>query len=287
MKQIATQVDVAKIGGYQVLAKLCAGGMGTVYKAADPSTGELLAIKVLPADATEDPVLRMRFAQECQVARNLKHANIVRILEFGLDGSRPFLVMEYVDGESLGQRLDREGRLPEDEAIRLISQIGQALHWAHGRKLIHRDVKPDNILLTADGQAKLTDLGLVKNLDGDFNLTMTQSCLGTPNFMAPEQFQDARSDVYSLAATLYMTVTGELPFRGPNERALLTILKKKLANEIAPPRQLVPELSERMDGAILRALRADVNERPASVLDFLQALTEETVSVAPAGGQKV
>jgi serine/threonine protein kinase len=285
MKQITTQIEVAKIGGYQILEKIGKGGMATVYKAADPFTGQLLAIKVLPASVTEHPVLRMRFAQECQVARNLRHPNIVRVLEFGLEGSRPFLVMEYVDGESLGQRLEQRGRLPEDEAVRLISQIGGALDWAHGRKLIHRDVKPDNILITVDGQAKLSDLGLVKNLDGEFNLTMTQSCLGTPNFMAPEQFQDSKrvdtlSDLYSLAATLYMTVTGELPFRASNERALLTMLKMKLANEIAAPRQLAPELSERLDGAVMRGLRADPKERQASILDFLQSLKEETVPVA-------
>jgi serine/threonine protein kinase len=269
-----------QIGGYQILDRIGKGGMGTVYKAQDPTTGRTVAVKVVGGEVAADPVLRMRFAQECQVARKLDHPNAVRVLDFGLDGTKPYLVMEYIDGESLGRRIERDGRLPEEEAVRLISQAGQALARAHQRRLIHRDVKPDNILVTADGQAKLTDLGLVKNLEGDFNLTRTQSCLGTPNFMAPEQFEDAkraeeRSDLYSLAATLYMAVTGELPFRARSVKAIGTIYKKKLVDDITPPRQLVPELSERVEAAILRALRAERNERQASVLEFLESLAEK------------
>ena len=278
-----------QIGGYQILDKIGKGGMGTVYKAQDPTTGRIVAVKVVGGEVAADPVLRMRFAQECQVARKLDHPNAVQVLDFGLDGTKPYLVMEYIDGESLGQRIEREGRLPEAEAVRLISQAGQALARAHQRRIIHRDVKPDNILVTADGQAKLTDLGLVKNLEGDFNLTHTLSCLGTPNFMAPEQFEDAkradeRSDLYSLAATLYMAVTGELPFRARSVRAIGTIYKKKLVDDIAPPRQLAPELSERVETAILRALRADRNERQASVLEFIESLAEtpEPKAAAPA-----
>ena len=125
--------------------------------------------------------------------------------------------MEFVDGESLGQRIDREGRMPEDEAVRIIAQVCQGLHKAHKQGMIHRDIKPDNIMVTPQGEAKLTDLGLVKEVDAELNLTRTGRGLGTPHFMAPEQFRnaknaDARCDIYSLGATLYMMVTGELPF---------------------------------------------------------------------------
>src|SRR5262249_34870638 len=137
--------------------------------------------------------------------------------DFGHEQGLPYLVMEFVEGETLGQRIEREGRLTEDEAIRVIAQVAQGLQKAHRLGLVHRDVKPDNILLTRDGQAKLTDLGLVKDADSDLNLTRTGRGLGTPIFMAPEQFRrakdaDARCDIYSLAATLYMMVTGTLPF---------------------------------------------------------------------------
>src|SRR5262249_1768339 len=146
------------------------------------------------------------------------HPNIVRALEYGDAGSSPYLVMEFVEGESLGAKIEREGRMPEAEAIRIIAQVAQGLHRAHKQNLIHRDVKPDNILVTREGLAKLAARGLAKEPDPDLNLPKTGRGLGTPHFMAPEQFRDAknadiRCDIYSLGATLYQMVTGELPFK--------------------------------------------------------------------------
>src|SRR5262249_19227503 len=144
--------------------------------------------------------------------------------------------------------------------------------------LVHRDVKPDNILLTAMGEVKLADLGLVKEMETDLNLTRTGRGLGTPHFMAPEQFRnaknaDARCDIYSLAATLYMTVTGEMPFKscGP-----LDAWMKKINNELTPLRQLVPELSERLDWAVRRAMSADPEHRPQTCREFLEDLNGHT-----------
>src|SRR6266478_5836678 len=162
MSRIASKVTRAKIGKYMIEEKIGQGGMGTVYKGRDPSTDQIVAIKVMPAGVMADAELRARFAKECQIARKLNHPHIVRVLDFGLDGNRPFMVMEHVDGETAAERLEREGRLPEADAVRIIAQAGQALHYAHEHQLIHRDVKPDNILLTADGLAKLSDLGLAK-----------------------------------------------------------------------------------------------------------------------------
>jgi serine/threonine protein kinase len=221
-------------------------------------------------------VLRKRFEQEFRAANTLDHTNIVRALDFGQEGNTPYLVMEFVDGESLGQRIEREGRLPEVEAVRIIGQVAQGLHKAHKLGMIHRDVKPDNILLAAaDGQAKLTDLGLVKELDTDTNLTRTGRGLGTPHFMAPEQFRDAknadqRCDIYSLGATLYMAVTGQMPFRASNP---LDAWMKKVHNELVPSRDLVPSLSERIDWAIRRAMSADPAQRPANCREFVEDLT--------------
>ncbi|MCS6849994.1 MAG: serine/threonine protein kinase [Gemmataceae bacterium] len=262
------------IGNYDLLAKIAEGGMGTVYKGRHRLTGQIVAIKIVPPSVASNKVLLKRFEQEFRAASALDHPNIVRALDYDGTGSRPFLVMEYVDGESLGQRLEREGRIPEAEAIRLIVQVAQGLHKAHKEGLIHRDVKPDNILVTADGQAKLTDLGLVKDLDTELNLTRTGRGLGTPHFMAPEQFRnaknaDVRCDIYSLGATLYMMVTGELPFKscGP-----LDAWMKKIRNDLPAPRQLVPELSERVDWAIRRAMSADPNQRPESCREFVEDL---------------
>lgn len=286
MTRAVAKAPVASIAGYEIVERISARRQGAVYRARDPHTGEDVAIKVLSEQLTNDPVLRLRFAQECQIASRLRHPNIVYVREYGLEGAKPYLVMEYVRGESLADRLDREGRLPEAEAVAIITQIGQALHAAHERGLIHRDVTPDNILVTANGVAKLTDLGLVKNLDGDFNLTCTQSSLGAPNYIAPEQFEDAKRvdalcDLYSLAATLYAAITGELPFRARSNFALGAVYKKKLVNEITPVQQLVPELSEWVSAAIARALRADRKERQAGVLEFIEALAAPPAAPAP------
>src|SRR5262245_23420668 len=267
----------AKIGDYRVLRNLGQGAMGVVYKGHCPVRNTPVAIKVVPERILSNPELRLRFAQECRLARKLDHPHIVRVLDFGLDKSRAYLVMEFVEGETLGDRLAHERRLPEAEAVRIIREVGHALHWAHGRRLVHRDVKPDNILLNYAGVAKLADLGLAKDLESTEELTKSMSMFGTVNFMPPEQFEDAKradalSDQYSLAATLYMAVTGELPFRTRRQAAVAIVYQKKLKDDLPAPRELVPELSEHVDSAIRKALRADRRERFANVLEFLDAL---------------
>jgi serine/threonine protein kinase len=270
--------DLKAIGPYVLVEKIAEGGMGTVYRGRAP-TGETVAVKVVsPKLLSASPVLVKRFEQEYHAAKTLDHPHIVKALDFGRDGDTPFLVMEFVDGESLGQKLERERKLPERDAVALIAQIAKGLHKAHQHGLVHRDVKPDNILVTPAGVAKLTDLGLVKELETDQQLTRTGRGLGTPHFMAPEQFKnakgaDARCDVYALAATLYMTVTGALPFDG--EKAIDTWLKK-MRNDLPPPRAIAPELSERVDWAIRRAMDLDPARRPATCREFLEDLTGES-----------
>jgi len=266
------------IGNYDLLEKIAEGGMGSIYRGRHRETGLIVAIKIMPAHTASNPVLLMRFEQEFRAASRLDHPNIVRALDFGESGDTPYLVMEFVEGESLGQKLERDGRMSEAEAIRIIAQIAQALHRAHKQNLVHRDVKPDNILLTLDGTAKLADLGLVKETDTDLNLTRTGRGLGTPHFMAPEQFRDAknadeRCDIYSLGATLYQMVTGELPFRSSGP---LDAWMKKLRDELTPPRELVPTLSERMDGAIMRAMSGERDNRPKSCREFVEDLTGQS-----------
>jgi serine/threonine protein kinase len=273
------------IGKYELLERIAEGGMGTVYKGRNRETGDIVAVKVVAAHMAGNEVLLKRFEQEYNAARQLDHPNIVKALDYGDTGSSPYLVMEYVDGLSLGQKIDREGRMPEKEAIRLIAQVAQGLYRAHKDKLIHRDVKPDNIMVTADGQAKLTDLGLVKEVEADLNLTRTGRGLGTPHFMAPEQFKNAknvdpRCDIYSLGATLYMMVTGEMPFKSSGP---LDAYMKKIENKITPPREVVPAISERTDWAIRRAMSADPDQRPSSCREFVEDLTgRSTKKLAPA-----
>jgi serine/threonine protein kinase len=282
-------VDTSKpvlqtVGNYDLFEKIADGGMGTIYKGRHRHTGQLVAIKVMSPHMANNGLLLRRFEQEFRAASRLDHPNIVRAIDYGDTGRSPYLVMEYVEGESLGQKLEREGRMSEAEAIRLIAQVAQGLHRAHKEGLIHRDVKPDNILVTPDGQAKLADLGLVKEVETDLNLTRTNRGLGTPHFMAPEQFRNAKNanvqcDVYSLGATLYMMVTNELPFKsnGP-----LDAWMKKIQNELTPPRDLVPGLSERVDWAIRRAMSVQPEGRPATCREFVEDLTGESTKKSPA-----
>jgi serine/threonine protein kinase len=223
---------------------------------------------------SDNPTVHQRFAQEFRAATQLEHPNIVRALDMGIDGNISYLVYELVEGANLGDRIEAKGRLSEGEAVRIITQIAQALHYAHLRQVIHRDVKPDNILVLPDGRAKLTDFGLAKDYNNDQDLTRQASGLGTPNYMAPEQFADAksvgpRSDVYSLAATLYATVTGLLPFAAKTPFA--TLVKKE--REIPSARAAVSGISERLDSAIRKALRPEPKERPRSCLEFFKLLT--------------
>src|SRR5204862_529603 len=185
--------ELQTIGNYDLVEKIAEGGMGTVYKGRHQATGQIVAIKIVPPHMTKNTVFLKRFEQEYNAAKALDHQNVVKAIELGREHDTPYLVMEFVEGESLGQKLEREHHLPETEAIRIIGQVAQGLHKAHKLGLIHRDVKPDNILLTPDGQVKLVDLGLVKEVDADLNLTRTNRGLGTPHFMAPEQFRNAKN----------------------------------------------------------------------------------------------
>ncbi|MDB5313714.1 MAG: prkC 37 [Gemmataceae bacterium] len=284
---------------YEFYEPVGTGGAGTVYRACDRQTGQLVAVKVLHVRLSENPVLHRRLALEFRAASGLEHPNIVRALAADTDGETSYLVYELVEAGSLGARIEKHGRLPADVAIRIITQIAQALHYAHERQVVHRDVKPDNILLLPDGKAKLTDFGLAKDYtDASQDLTRHASGLGTPNFMAPEQFAnaktaDARCDVYSLAATLYNAVTGRLPF---DAKSPLAILTNKELFRLPPARSLAPELSERADAAIRAALDPNPDRRPASCLEFFKRLagrrrvkdgsTPKEVPVPPGGERR-
>lgn len=276
------------VGSYDLMEKIAEGGMGAIWRARDRRNGQVVAIKIMPPHMAANPVLLKRFEQEFKAASRLDHPNVVRALDYGDTGSSPFLVMEFVEGESLGQKLEREGKMTEAEAIKVIAQVAQGLHRAHKQGLIHRDVKPDNVLLRNDGMAKLADLGLVKESETDLNLTKTGRGLGTPHFMAPEQFRnakgaDVRCDVYSLGATLYVMVTGELPFRSSGP---LDAWMKKIQNDLVEPRELVPSISERLNWAILRAMSADPEQRPKTCREFIEDLTGHSTRrvAAVAGG---
>ena len=273
------------VGPYHLEKPLGRGGAGTVYKSLNRLTGMPVAVKLLDANLLSDSRRQYRFAQEFQAASKLDHPNIVRALDFGMDGGQGYLVMEYVDGETLGDLIDRTGRLPEADAVRIIMQVAQGLGYAHRRKIIHRDVKPDNILIRKDGQVKLTDFGLAKDLTSARHVTQAATALGTPHFMAPEQYENAKnatpaSDIYALAATLYTALTGTVPF--DSVQSLLS-LAKKLSDEPPSVRAVVPAVSEHVDAAVRRGLNADPLKRPNSCLKFCRLVAGEGLFV---GGRK-
>jgi serine/threonine protein kinase len=275
------------MGPYEILETVGSGGMGTVFRARHRQTGQIVAVKVMTGQVAADPLLRRRFEREVVAAGRLRHAHLVQGLDSGVEDGCPYLVLEYVEGQTLGERLRQQGPLPEREAIRIVTDVGQALHLLHQHQLIHRDVKPDNILLTKEGSAKLADLGLVKELGTSTDLTWAQTGLGTLVYTAPEQFEDARHadvrcDVYSLGASLYHALTGIPPFQGRINQVILT---RKLLNDFLPPRRLIPSLQPHVDQAICQALDASPGKRHVSCEAFTLALLPLSASEAPPGAQ--
>jgi serine/threonine protein kinase len=219
------------------------------------------------------PHIVKRFHAEFRAARKLFHPNLVRALDFGVDQGVAYLALEYVAGRSLFEMMREKLRLSEAEAAPIYRQTAQGLLVAHQLNIVHRDIKPANILIAEDGVVKVSDLGLAKDLLSDEALTRSGASLGTLQYMAPEQFMNARradhrSDIYSLGVTFYHVLTGRLPFTGGQ----LTMLQKKLKNDVVPPRDIMPNLSAAMNQLLMQSLRADPDDRPATVSDVLSRL---------------
>jgi eukaryotic-like serine/threonine-protein kinase len=253
-EQIADRYELEELVG--------TGGMSSVYRAHDRLLERDVALKVLHDQFTVDGDYVERFRREARSVAQLSHPNIVTVIDRGEQDGRQFIVFEYVDGENLKALVEREGPLPEREAIELALQIARALGFAHEHGLVHRDVKPQNVLLNGDGQAKVTDFGIARSLDVHGGLTQTGTVMGTSDYIAPEQARgrraDAQSDIYSLGAVLYELLTGEVPFPGANFVAVAL----RHINEPPPSvRERRPELSPRLDAAITRAMAKEPRER--------------------------
>jgi serine/threonine-protein kinase len=266
------------IGPYEILGRLGAGGMGTVYRARDTRTDRLVALKVLKSDVAEDPDLERRFQLEADALRRLHHPNIVGLLDYGADDNVTYIAMEIVDGESLAQRLRRGGRLDENETRRIGVAVASALEAAHAQRIVHRDIKPGNILLGEDGSVKVSDFGVARVLD-ETRRTRTGTFLGSLAYAAPEAFDrpaDERSDLYSLGVVLYECVTGKTPFRAD------TPIKMVELHRWEPPDLSVVDT----EAPTLSALIADLLEkqpvrRPAQSHDVALALRASQPEIEP------
>ncbi len=272
-------------GRYRLDSKLGSGGMSTVYLAIDETLDRPVAIKLLHAEISDQPDQLERFRREARAVAQLSHPNVVAVIDAGEDGGYPYIVFEHVEGETLKQRIDRLGRLPVDEAAAYGIEVGRGLAAAHAQRLIHRDVKPQNVLIDADGRAKVTDFGIARSLESD-GLTKTGRVLGTTDYVAPEQAMgqgvDARCDIYSLGVLLYEMLTGEVPFQADT---LVGVAMKHVNEKMPDVQERRPEISSALAAVIERATAKEPKTRypdMASCLADLEAALE--VEVARAGG---
>jgi eukaryotic-like serine/threonine-protein kinase len=246
---------------YELEELVGTGGMSSVYRAHDRMLERDVALKVLHQEFTADTDYVERFRREARSVAQLSHANIVTVIDRGEQDGRQYIVFEYVKGENLKALVQRAGPLPEEDAVRLALQIARALGFAHDNGLVHRDVKPQNVLLNGDGQAKVTDFGIARSLDVG-GLTQTGTVMGTSDYIAPEQARgsqaDAQSDIYSLGAVLYELLTGEVPFPGDN----FVAVAMRHINEPPPSvRERRPDVSPRVDAAIRKAMAKEPRDR--------------------------
>ncbi len=268
-----------RLGEFELISKIAEGGMGAVYKAKQLSLDRIVAVKILPKKLARDGQFVERFLREARLAARFSHPNIVGAVSAGEVEGVHYLAMEYVEGQSLGQILRREKVLAEPRALELVSQIARALECAQKHGMIHRDVKPDNILMDREGTAKLADLGLARQVsDESTRLTQAGTAMGSPHYISPEQASgeadiDVRADIYSLGATFYHLVTGSTPFTGPTPAVIMT---KHLNETPAPPHAVRPSVSDATSNVIMKMMARDRNARyqtPAELIADLACIS--------------
>ena len=277
---------------YEVEELVGAGGMSSVYRAHDRLLDRKVALKVMHQHFGEDPEYVERFRREARSVASLAHPNVVTVIDRGEQDGRQFIVFEYIDGENLKQLIQRRGAAPVKTALELAKQIAQALSFAHQQGLVHRDVKPQNVLLNGDGTAKVTDFGIARSLDVQHGMTQTGTVLGTSDYIAPEQAQgqavDEQTDVYSLGVVLYELLTAEVPFPGES----FVAVAMRHINEPPPLlRDSRPDVPPRVEAVVQKAMAKNPADRFKSMAELcaeLDACLAElstgthTVAVAPA-----
>lgn len=261
-------------GRYEVHEAIGQGGMAVVYRATDRTLGRDVALKVLRDQYAADPEIVERFAREARAAARLSHPHVVDIYDVGSDDGLHYIVMELVPGEDLKRLIRRAAPLPPSVVIRLGREIASALEYAHRRGIVHRDVKPQNVLIDPEGHARLTDFGIAQAADGA-GLTQTGTVLGTAHYMAPEQARgrpaSPASDIYSLGVVLYEMATGRLPFRGDSA---VEVALRHVEEAPVPPRRLNPGIPPALEATIQRAMAKDPGKRFASAAELGQALAQ-------------
>lgn len=274
-----------RLAHYEVRRLLGEGAMGKVYEAWDTALVRPVAVKVVHADLASDPDVASRFLEEPRAAARVVHDNLTHVYFVGTHDGRPFYAMELVEGETLEQRVGRDGPLALAAAVDLLLQAARGLHAIHRAGLVHRDVKPGNLLVTPDGRVKVTDFGLSKTLGSAGRDTAVGSLVGTPDFMSPEQCRgqavDARTDVYALGLTTYAVLTGRRPWTGT---ALGAVLDQAMNAALPSVRDVRPDLPDAVDAVLARLAAKDPARRPASMAEasaLLAGLAPRPVVAAP------
>ncbi len=265
-------------GRYRLVELLGQGGMATIYRATDSQLGRDVAVKVLHPEYGRDPDFVARFRQEAHAAASLSHPGIVSVYDFGTDDAGPYLVMELVDGEDLAALLRRNGPLPPRQAARLVAEVARALDAAHDRGIVHRDVKPGNIMLTATGRVKVTDFGIARAW-ADAGLTLPGTTLGSVHYFSPEQAlgepTTAASDVYSLGIVLYELLTGRRPWEGDSAASVAMARISAPPPRVSDVRPTVPPALEAIDRKALARNAADRFASAGAMAEALEAFLEE------------
>jgi serine/threonine-protein kinase len=261
-------------GRYRIDERVARGGMATVYRATDARLDRTVALKVMHPSFAEDPDFVARFTREARAAARLANPHIVKVFDQGQDGSVIYLAMEYVPSRTLRDVLNERGRLPVNEALSIVEPVLQALAAAHAESVVHRDVKPENVLIGNDGHVFVTDFGLARATNAASTQHMTSGLLlGTVVYLSPEQVKpgvsDERSDVYATGIVLYEMLTGSPPFTGSEA---ISVAYRHVNEDVPPPSDLVPNLSSELDEAVLAATRRDPNRRPADAAALLQLM---------------
>lgn len=258
---------------FEILDKLGKGGMGQVFKARQKSLDRLVAIKVLPLTLCKNEEFIGRFKREARLAGKFYHPNAIQVFDIGEHKGQYYYIMEFVDGGSLKEKLSIEGKFSQEYTLEVLRQVLSVLKEAETMKIIHRDIKPDNIMLTAEGVVKLADLGLAREVNDDAGLTQQKIAIGTPHYMAPEQAQgkqvDVRADQYALGITAFHLLTGRPPFTGKNN---MDILVQHVKKPMIKPSSICPEISPMMDKLILKMTEKDPKARFQTINDILKAI---------------
>lgn len=273
-------------GRYAIVGRIGTGGMADVYKAMDHKLNRYVAIKVLKSEFREDENFLKKFQTEAQSAAGLLHPNIVNIYDVGEDRNVIYIVMEYIDGITLKEYIQKKGNLTSKEVISIAVQVCNAMEVAHSRNIIHRDIKPQNIMITKEGKVKVTDFGIAKATSSN---TISTNMMGSVHYTSPEQarggFSDAKSDIYSLGISMYEMITGELPFDG---ESTVSIALQHLQEDITPPSELVPDMPYSLERIILKCTQKSPDRRYADISllekDLRRSLTDpdgDFVVIAP------